>query len=112
MRKYLALLLLSLLPLGSRVLTADDDFSRSPWIGWRKGYEYYDRAGAFKEDQQWERALEFYRRSRDCFSAIRKNFPDWNKSVVEGRIKLCDNEISDLEKSVSRRPAARATKQS
>ncbi len=77
----------------------------SPWVGWRKGYEYYDKASDNKEKNQFEKALQNYTRSREYFNAIRRNFPQWNKSVVEGRIRLCDNEIKALEKLV--RPARR-----
>ena len=79
----------------------------SPWVGWRKGYEFYDKAADFKEKNQFEQALKNYTRSREYFHAIRTNFPQWNKSVVEGRIRLCDNEIKALEKLVrpARRPA-------
>ena len=75
----------------------------SPWVGWRKGYEYYDKASDNKEKNQFEKALQNYTRSREYFNAIRRNFPQWNKSVVEGRIRLCDNEIKALEKICQKR---------
>ena len=84
------------------MLTAET-LESSPWVGWRKGYEYYDKAADFKEKNQFEKALNNYTRSRDYFNTIRRNFPQWNKSVVEGRIRLCDNEIKSLQKLV--RPA-------
>ena len=37
----------------------------SPWVGWRKGYEFYDKAADFKEKNQFEQALKNYTRSRD-----------------------------------------------
>ena len=83
-------------------LTAET-LESSPWVGWRKGYEYYDKAAGYKEKNQFEKALKSYTQSREYFHAIRRNFPQWNKSVVEGRIRLCDNEIKSLQKLV--RPA-------
>lgn len=77
---------------------AAESLESSPWIGWRKGYDSYDRAGAFKEDNQFDRALEFYRRSRDYFAAIKKHFPQWNPAVVDGRIRLCEKEIAEMQK--------------
>ena len=85
-------------------LTAET-LESSPWVGWRKGYEYYDKAAECKEKNQYDKALKNYTRSREYFNAIRTNFPQWNKSVVEGRIRLCDNEIKSLQKLV--RPAQR-----
>ena len=79
-------------------VTSTSGAEASPWNSWRKGYECYDRAGAFRNDNQLEQALELYQQSCDHFSAIRKNFPDWNSSVVEGRIKLCRNEIEEVKK--------------
>ena len=84
---------------------AAESLESSPWVGWRKGYEYYDKAAECKEKNQYEKALKHYTRSREYFNAIRTNFPQWNKSVVEGRIRLCDNEIKSLQKLV--RPAQR-----
>jgi len=84
---------------------AAETLESSPWVGWRKGYEYYDKAAECKEKNQFENALKHYTRSREYFHAIRTNFPQWNKSVVEGRIRLCDNEIKSLQKLV--RPARR-----
>ena len=81
----------------------------SPWNSWRKGYECYDRAGAFRNDNQLEQALELYQQSCNHFTDIRKNFPDWNSTVVEGRIKLCRNEIAEVQKLLrSPRPASAA----
>ena len=96
MKKFFTIFLLTVL-CGFFNLTAADDLTSSPWVGWRKGYESYDRAGAFKEDRQFAKALDLYKRSRAYFEAIRRNFPDWNKTVVEGRIKLCDNQIAALQ---------------
>ncbi len=90
----------------SILATGAESLDSSPWVGWRKGYECYDRAGTFKEDNQYERALELYTQSRGYFEAIRKHFPDWNKAVIEGRIRLCDEEIAALRKLSGRLPAA------
>ena len=91
MKKVIVLLLAVLwsLPL----ILAEDTVESSPWVGWRKGYECYDKAGAFREDNDLKKALEYYTRSRDYFAAIKKHFPNWNQSVVEGRIRLCENEM-------------------
>ncbi|MBE6368145.1 MAG: tetratricopeptide repeat protein [Lentisphaerae bacterium] len=78
-------------------VTAAESLDSSPWKGWRKGYECYDKAGAFKEAGDLVQAAEFYRRARDYFAAIRKHFPDWNKSVVEGRVKLCENAMREVQ---------------
>ena len=87
---------------------AAETLESSPWVGWRKGYEYYDKAAECKEKNQYEKALKHYTSSREYFNAIRTNFPQWNKSVVEGRIRLCDNEIKALQKLV--RPSRRQPK--
>lgn len=107
MMKKLIVLLLAVfcwMPL----LPAEDTVESSPWIGWRKGYECYDKAGAFREDNDLKKALEFYTRSRDYFAAIKRHFPNWNSSVVDGRIRLCENEIKavreQLDSSRSRTP--------
>ncbi len=80
---------------------ASETLESSPWVGWRKGYEYYDKATASKENNKFDAALENFTRSREYFDAIRRNFPQWNKSVVQGRIRLCDNEINALKKLVA-----------
>ena len=80
---------------------ASETLDSSPWVGWRKGYEYYDKATAAKENNQVEAALENFTRSREYFNAVSSNFPQWNKSVVQGRIRLCDNEIKALKKIVA-----------
>lgn len=82
-------------------LAASETLESSPWVGWRKGYEYYDKATANKESNKFDAALENFTRSREYFDAIRRNFPQWNKSVVQGRIRLCDNEINALKKLVA-----------
>ena len=83
-----------------------DDLASSPWVGWRKGYDCYDRAGAFRDGHEYDKALEMYEQSRRYYMAVQTNFPDWNKQVIAGRIKLCDEEIAALRK-LSGRPAAR-----
>lgn len=100
MMKKLFILLLAILWLVP-LIPAEDTVESSPWIGWRKGYECYDKAGAFREDNDLKKALEYYTRSRDYFAAIKKNFPNWNQSVVEGRIRLCENEIKTVRKQLN-----------
>ena len=39
-------------------VTSTSGAEASPWNSWRKGYECYDRAGAFRNDNQLEQALE------------------------------------------------------
>ena len=56
---------------------AAESLESSPWVGWRKGYEYYDKAADFKSKNQFEKALKSYTRSREYFNAIRSNFPQW-----------------------------------
>lgn len=102
MTKKLSIVFMTLL---LAVLLAAETLESSPWVGWRKGYEYYDKAVEYKEKNQFEKALKSYTRSREYFNVIRHNFPQWNKSVVEGRIRLCDNEIKSLQKLV--RPSGR-----
>ncbi len=100
----MALLLGLALP-GGNVRAADtESVESSPWVGWRKGYDCYDRASAFRDDRQYDRALELYQQSREFYQAVRRNFPDWNKQVIEGRIKLCDDEIANLRKLAGRLP--------
>ena len=55
------------------VVSGEDKIENSPWVGWRKGYECYDRAGAFKDDNQFEKALALYIQSRDYFAAIKNH---------------------------------------
>jgi len=92
--------------------TASDTLESSPWVGWRKGYEYYDKAGEFRENNQFEKALEFYTKSRDYFAAVSQHFPNWNQSVVKGRIRLCNSEIEAMKKLLpaARRPAQEPVK--
>ena len=102
------LMLCLILCCGAITLPAEDTLESSPWVGWRKGYEFYDRAGAFKDDNQYAKALELYTESRNYFAAIKRNFPNWNRSVVEGRIKLCENEIEAMRRIVGNAVAAPA----
>lgn len=107
MKKTLILLLAALsLSVG---LAASESVESSPWIGWRKGYEYYDKAGAFREENNLHKALEFYTRSRDYFAAIKKHFPNWNSSVVDGRIRLCENEIAAVKKLLAQPAGERSS---
>ena len=73
------------------------DAARSEWM---KGYVKLEHAD--KADQEGNKlaALQLYREAVVVFEAVRRQFPQWNPSLLNFRIKYCQQKITELDKSV------------
>ncbi len=73
------------------------DVARSEWM---KGYVKLENGD--KADQEGNKlaALQLYREAVLVFEAVRRQFPQWNPSLLNFRINYCHQKINELDKSV------------
>ena len=113
-KQYFSLLLGILMFLSTFTAGAAASSTSSPWGDWRKAFQAYDKAEEHKDAGEFAQALIYYTQGRDYFSAIRKNFPDWNSKVVSERVKLCEKRMAEMKsrtgKSSGTSTAARSKK--
>ena len=70
------------------------------WNEWRKGYENFEMAERAEVEKQDQAALMMYRNALVSFQEIQEKEPQWNRSVVEARLKLCIRKIERLKERV------------
>ncbi len=90
---------------GTVLHAQNDDFS--PWEAWRKGYSFYEEGEKFKKQSDSKKALEAFLNARDCYRAVQKARPEWQQSVIEGRINRCNREIKELRDQIDQTAAAK-----
>ncbi|MFA6101738.1 MAG: tetratricopeptide repeat protein [Victivallaceae bacterium] len=80
------------------VFAEDDEFS--PWEAWRQGFSNYEKGEQSKNRGNNEEALKCFQRAREYYVTVQNNRPEWNQKIIGSRIKMCDQEISDLKKEL------------
>jgi chromosome segregation ATPase len=73
------------------------DAARSEWM---RGYVKLESADKAGQAGNKLAALQLYREAVLVFEAVRRQFPEWNPSLLNFRIKYCQQKISELEQSV------------
>lgn len=73
------------------------DAARSEWM---KGYVKLENADKANQEGNKLAALQLYREAVVVFEAVRRQFPQWNPSLLNFRIKYCQQKIAELDKSV------------
>ena len=75
---------------GDRPLsTPDRRVSRELWDVWRQGFEYYDKGEMKMMSGKYAESLPLYQKSLEAFLEVRRQNPQWNRSVIEYRLNLC-----------------------
>ena len=88
---------------GDRPLsTPDRRVSRELWDIWRQGFEYYDKGEMKMMSGKYAESLPLYQKSLEAFLEVRRQNPQWNRSVIEYRVNLCKR----LQQNLRRRRAA------
>ncbi len=105
MLRLLLATVLTVLLCGTALHAQNDDFS--PWEAWRKGYSFYEEGEKFKKQNDSKKALEAFLNARDCYRAVQKARPEWQQSVIEGRINRCNREIKELRDQIDQTAAAK-----
>ncbi len=77
-----------------------DDFS--PWDGWRQGYTHFERGEQARDRGDYVQALQSFRESLRCYREVKRARPDWNQTVIDTRISLCEQEIAAIRRLMGR----------
>ena len=67
---------------------------------WMKGYVKLENADKAVQEENKLAALQLYREAVLVFEAVRRQYPQWNPSLLNYRIKYCQEKITELDKSV------------
>ena len=70
------------------------EISRDLWNLWRKGFELFEKGEMKMISGKYEESIPFYQQSLDAFNQVKKQNPDWNKSVIDYRISLSTRRIA------------------
>lgn len=100
--RYLVLLVLFVLPAFAPLAAAEF----SPWDAWRLGYTTFEKGIQLRDKGDYVGAVEQFNAARRHYVNVQKARPDWNQSIIQGRINDCDRELNALKKLVGSRPAA------
>lgn len=76
-------------------VNATDDNAKVIWF---TAYGDLENAQNIEDEKGPEAALPIYEKSLAEFKEIKERFPDWNMSIVQYRIKLCENKVNSLKK--------------
>ncbi len=70
------------------------EIPRDLWNLWRKGFELFERGEMKMISGKYEESIPFYQQSLDAFNQVKKQNPNWNKSVIDYRIGLSMRRIA------------------
>lgn len=76
----------------------------SPWDAWRLGYTTFEKGVQLRDKGDYVGAVEQFNTARCHYVDVQKARPDWNQSIIQGRINDCDRELNALKKLVGSRP--------
>ena len=74
------------------------EISRDLWNLWRKGFELFEKGEMKMISGKYEESIPFYQQSLDAFNQVKKQNPDWNKSVIDYRISLSTRRIASAKR--------------
>ncbi len=83
-----------------------DDFS--PWDAWRQGYTHFERGEQARDRGDYVQSLQSFRESLRHYREVKRARPDWNQTVIDNRIALCEREIAAIRRLLGR-PTGTAT---
>ncbi len=78
----------------------DSEDARQARTLWLKGFDIYDNAEKAVARGEFSKALAAYKNALYHFQKTRVKHPDWNKSLVLYRIKLCEKNIASIQKQI------------
>ena len=79
---------------GSRTTTVNRQLSQELWNLWRKGFELFEKGEMRMISGKYEESIPFYQQSLDAFNQVKKQNPDWNRSVIDYRISLSTRRLA------------------
>ena len=100
-KKWIIILMTLFLTVQTALVFAEDD-EFSPWEAWRQGFSNYEKGEQSKNRGNAEEALKCFQRAREYYVAVQNNRPEWNQKIIGSRIKMCDQEISELKGEISK----------
>ena len=83
----------------------------SPWDAWRLGYTTFEKGIQLRDKGDYVGAVDQFNAARRHYVDVQKARPDWNQSIIQGRINDCDRELNALKKLIGNRPAAPAPRE-
>ena len=83
---------------GSRTSTSNRQLSQELWNLWRKGFELFEKGEMKMISGRYEESIPLYQQSLDAFNQVKKQNPDWNRSVIDYRISLSTRRIASAKR--------------
>ena len=99
-KKWIVILMTLFITVQAALVFAEDD-EFSPWEAWRQGFSNYEKGEQSKNRGDNDEALKCFQRAREYYVAVQNNRPEWNQKIIGSRIKMCDQEITELKGQVS-----------
>ena len=68
---------------------------------WNKAFKIHEKAQEYELDGQVEKSLATFKEALSLFEQVNTKYPDWNKTLIKGRIKLCNRKIKSIQGKIS-----------